>query len=354
VFDEFDIANAPYPNASHQEIVRASYHGATPPRRSTWETSGHTTQIERRHTLLKKFRSLRISQLLWIACSGWLANLHAATQIGSDRPYDPQHQPAIQTQRAGVTTSLVGKPTALGLKLVGNGSGERLLSLPATLVQVDSLSWFGDDRLTVLGMANSSISAIVVVDVHQAKVIDYFLGLDPVISPDGRYIAFVRFYPSHGIESAEDRVRIYDLAQSASSNRPVKSPGAAPSMEVGRPVYPLLPDEAARFNTDRPEEDAYHRISDFEWSSDSRSFAFGMTHGAHEMDVVLGSPADDTVSTASVSSECGSSCESLRITKIQFSATGIAMQLNGVGDRVGRRKDLVIKRSEFSAQPFLR
>src|SRR5262249_43087598 len=139
-------------------------------------------------------------------------------------------EPAVQVQHSGLAVTVVGKPGALALKLVGTGTAapERSVPLPETVAQGSSLSWYGDDRLAVLGMANSSISAVVVVDGRQAKLADYFLGIAPVVSPDGRYIAFVKFYPSHGIEGIEDRVRLYDLAQSALRNRPVKSPHETP------------------------------------------------------------------------------------------------------------------------------
>jgi hypothetical protein len=304
-------------------------------------------------TVIRMIAGMATSRLLTMSVILLLDTHRAGAEESSvGYAFDSSKQIAVQTHRNGVDVRVIGTISALSLAISQKGAAERSVALPRIVSQVGSLVWSPEGRVVALGMVNSSLSVITVTDIGRAQIDDYFFGYDPTLSPNGRYIAFVRFFPTHGISGVEDRARLYDLTQTAEWNRPVHRASDSAQMEVGIPMYPVIPNEGERSNIDRPDVDAWHRVSDFRWSTDSNRVAFGMLHGAHELDVVLATPSESTIATANLTRECGYDCESLRIEHIQFTENGLTVQVTGVGDKVGTQKHLVIASQEFSSQPL--
>ena len=91
----------------------------------------------------------------------------------------------------------------------------------------------GADRLVVVSAELASI-----VDLGAELVVDQFLVSQPSISPDGRYLVYGRFQPSHSRD--EDVLLVYDVGSSGQSNRlPSSARGMEEAMrDVGLPVFP--------------------------------------------------------------------------------------------------------------------
>lgn len=99
--------------------------------------------------------------------------------------------------------------------------------------------------------------SVALFDIGTGGVIDEFSSYHPSISPDGKYLAFVQFYPQHGTPeyATTDIVRVYDVAYGAAGKYSSKT------NNPGRVVSPLPPDGKM------------HRLeSEIVWSSNS---AFG-------------------------------------------------------------------------------
>lgn len=171
---------------------------------------------------------------------------------------------------------------------------------------------------------------------------------DAIVSPDGRYIAYVRFFPSHGAdENAEDRVRMYDLSGTASSNRPLRS-SDPPIAEVGVPIYPILKDEASRGNMDLPDADVYSVVSSLHWKPDSSRVIFGVNHGDVELGLVEAAPTGIPTSIADLNSLCIKPCQYWRFRGIKISDSGVSLDAIGFGKNVGAKKHLIIPARDFS------
>ena len=268
--------------------------------------------------------------------------------------YDPVNQRLLEVRRGDLTVTLAGKSESFRLILRRNTEVPQSVALSSRFEQVNDLRWSPDGRLLVQGMFNSSGDAVAVVNPVTLSVDDEFLGYGVTPSPDGRYVAFVKFFPAHGVDGVEHRIRLYDLAESPALNRPIQSRVEGAEFEVGTPIYPLLSNEGKRANTEISATDAYHLVSEFRWSSDSTRFSFGVEHGAHELYVVVAYPGRRVVKSANISRACVSDCESLRTEKIEFSKTGLEIEIVGFGTKNGQKKHLTIPERELVSDVLVR
>lgn len=128
------------------------------------------------------------------------------------------------------------------------------------------------DRLIVVARANPiGLSTVTVVDWRSGKKLDTFLAIQPSVSPEGRYVAFVRFYQQHGVETVEDQIRVYDMAKSGRENRHGQAPDDD-NEEIGIAVHPKAgKDGHVPENMNVPFTTSVE--SSFAWSADSSEFA---------------------------------------------------------------------------------
>lgn len=288
--------------------------------------------------------------LLAMVMSGFIWFCAGAAESKADpteKRYDPENQRPLEVHRGDLAVSLAGKSEKFSLSVTRNSAATRSVALSDHFEQVNDLHWSPDGRLFIHGMFNSSGDVVAVVNLATLSIDDEFLGYGVAPSPDGRYLAFVRFFPAHGIEGVEHRVRLYDLTESPAQNRPIHSPLEGPEFEVGTPIYPVLSDEGKRANSGVPDADAYLLVSDFRWSSDSTRFSFGMEHAAHELYVVVAYPTRSVVASANISRACVYDCQSLRIEKVEFSKAGVEVEIVGFGNKNGQNTRLVIPHREF-------
>ncbi len=146
------------------------------------------------------------------------------------------------------------------------------VELPSEFVEVNTLNLYKTNTLIITGMVNGNVGEVVLVDVGAGKVLDHFPCYTPVVSPDTRWIAFIKFFPPHGISSAESHVMLYDLSLTPEQNRPAHTKRDIAT--VGRVVFPPNTANLQGDNVDIPEP--YHTVlsQSLFWNTGSTTFAF--------------------------------------------------------------------------------
>ncbi len=133
------------------------------------------------------------------------------------------------------------------------------------------------DKVFVIGTPNGTSYETVVVDLLAGSVTDRFDCLLPSISPNGRFVAFVKWFPGHFVRDVEWHYMLYDSTKTAIQNRP---PGTVTpdAVNVGKPLYPTNVDnkQGDNFNLDRPVHEA--AMDSFFWSPDSSRLVFADKH----------------------------------------------------------------------------
>jgi len=188
--------------------------------------------------------------------------------------FDPAHQEALSYSDDSVQATLVIAPGHHSLRILNRATKREILfNLPSEMAQVDEMRRGFGGKLIVRGMVNASSSEIVLVDPRSNKLLDKFLCYLPSPSPDGRYIAFIKFYPLHFAGNIEDHYMIYDVAKDGKENRPS---GLVNDMtNIGVPVYPFQIGNKVGDNVELPDGPVHHSVSaGFFWKPDSTQFLF--------------------------------------------------------------------------------
>jgi len=188
--------------------------------------------------------------------------------------FDPAHQKALSYSDDSVQATLVIAPEHHSLRILNRATKrESLFNLPFEMAQVDEIRRGFGGKLIVRGMVNGSGSEIVLVDPRSNKLLDKFLCYLPSPSPDGRYIAFTKFYPLHFAGNIEDHYMLYDVAKDSKENRP--SGFVGDDKNVGVPVYPFQIGNKVGDNVELPDGPVHHGVSaGFFWKPDSKQFLF--------------------------------------------------------------------------------
>lgn len=151
--------------------------------------------------------------------------------------FDPDHQKSIEYSDASLNVRVIPVATKLALRLQKAGQALKTVDLPENMVQVNKLARTPSGKLVVVGMFNGDVWSVAIISLDALNISDNFLCYEPSLSPDGKYIAFIKFFPPHGAEGAEDHYMIYDLSKSAAQNRPPGIP-TTDWKTVGFTVYP--------------------------------------------------------------------------------------------------------------------
>jgi hypothetical protein len=138
-----------------------------------------------------------------------------------------------------------------------------------------------------------------VVDPAAPSVLDTVLAYDPVLSPDGRWIVFRKFYPRQTELPASDEYLLYDLSVSSARNRR-SSRDRDDDIDVGTSIYPVGWKNEFGDNVGAPEAQQHWHESAFFWSPDSRSILFADRNQGKDVLVLISIDRNGTA-TASVS-----------------------------------------------------
>jgi hypothetical protein len=194
---------------------------------------------------------------------------HVVVPVGNSG-FNPQSNQTISMSFGETRAVFTNSPPTLRVEKKG---AKHDFKLPVDLVQVTAARLYREDRIVIVGMVNGDAWKAAVVDLKQGIVLDSFLCYSPSISPDGRYIAFIKFYPSHSISNAEDRFMVYDAALGPTQNRPsgIRSHPAV----VGHVVYPVGASNLPGDNVDIGDRGVHQIASEsFFWDQSSKKFIF--------------------------------------------------------------------------------
>jgi hypothetical protein len=228
------------------------------------------------------------------------------------------------------------KPSSPMIVVMESQGSTTSVTLPKEFAQLTSARLYQGSKLVIAGMVNGNVSEVAVVDSNKGSVIDHFLCYSPAISPNGRYVAFVKFYPEHGVSSAEDHYMLYDVQQGSKGNRPSWA-DRHPSL-VGKVVFPPKIENRQDDNVDVGDRPIHSMASDgFFWNNQSSLVVFADQLGAAYTVVVVkvanGAFSSESVAIPSQWICPGSTLCSEHLTSAQFITSpvpGINVLFRGV------------------------
>src|ERR1017187_3726409 len=178
--------------------------------------------------------------------------------------------------------------------------GRKDVPLPHSIFQVQEIRRYAD-RLIVVGEIGSGQSQVVIINLNNSTISGTFLATDTAISPDGRFIAFTSWFPSHGWNdptiAPNDRAMLYDMTKSALQNRPA---GVKPDNDedVGFNVYPGGNKDSGY---SAPVQLANAVVGRLSWSPDSTKLVFADQAQSSMKLVLVKVPGANTGAAPSIS-----------------------------------------------------
>ena len=285
-------------------------------------------------------------------------------QEGGPLLFDPAHQKPITFEDKEISIQLqmknwnLAEGWKLGLTVRSKGSAAHYIPLPHEIAQVNEIRRVSSRKAFIVGMLNGDAWAFAVLDLGRYQIVDTVWCYDPVVSPDGTYIAFIKFFPTHFAYEVEDHYMIYDLKLSAAQNRSSKSYGVSDKINVGLPAYPPHMQNAPGDNTSVPQERAHFIASQgFFWRPDSGGYAFADRYQGR-LSLISVQMANNpgsvgaSVSSLEVPTEqiCGAihkqTCE-LVVADVQFDPQGVTATFRGHGADAALHVTLTFPYSDF-------
>lgn len=201
-----------------------------------------------------------------------------ALQRNAPGGFHPQRQNMIVARSNELTARLEKKDARLRIVFERHQKRVDSLSLPQEMAQVDSIDFAAGEKLVVLGHVNSSVRQVVVIDINGSTVIDNFYCYEPILSPDKRFLALVKFFPPHFVQGVSYQYLLYDFQKSPAANRPQNVPANDPQ-NVGQVLYPTNAKNQLRDNTEQPPLQVHLMASGtFFWSARGKRVAFADDH----------------------------------------------------------------------------
>jgi hypothetical protein len=253
--------------------------------------------------------------------------------------FDPQHPPPVLYRDNELELLLIAHGEQSSISLKWGDKAAQSIKLP-DYTRVNEIRRVEANRAIVLGMNNSALFGVIILDLAPLHISDEFWGYIPSISPDGRYIAFAKFFPTHpGADLVEYHYMLYDTAKSAAQNRPF---GIDPTdtMNVGTTMYPVGIGNKPYDNYGR--EDHMAASGTFFWDPNSETVLFAdHSHEVLSLVLVHIEAATDDFRVRKVDLPLAKICEKdpktyclVNLTKVEFSQApggGVAVVIKGVG-----------------------
>ena len=300
-------------------------------------------------------RNHRLGPFLCITLA--VATLSVYAQESSVRSVEvPIGQAGFQPDKAQNTTvsfnGLIATFVASSPMMVVMEShgGHKTVALPVEFSQYESARLYQSDKLVVTGMVNGDVWEVVIINPVKGSVEDHFLCYAPAISPNGQYVAFIKFFPAHGVDSVEDHYMLYDVNRRPEQNRPPKLALHLYLYLAGRVVFPPGITNRWDENVDLDNRPAHKMASDgFFWNDQSNTVVFA-DEFRDEYSVVVVNIANGAFKSDSVSipkqSICSTSAPCFeRLAGVNFSistAAGIDVVFRGVNGAPAKESHLVI------------
>jgi hypothetical protein len=297
-----------------------------------------------------------------LASAQAVAPVHRGEGIGSTPPqlrpgetlFQPDQKRALAFHSDELVISLVNGPKNLALDIEKTSHSSGRVELPTEIVQVNEIRATDKGKAIVIGMVNGSVYEVVILNTAAATIIDTFLAYSPSVSPDGHFIAFVKFYPAHFVEGTDDHYLLYDVLRSAGENRPING-SVADRANVGIPVYPLDSNRSGDNTGVAPPQQHHMLAQTFFWESDSSTYVFADDHSG-EWALLLVSIRNAMPNTRKVSINKSQTCaplhtEDCQITlrQAEVTPTSVIGILRGVGADSALEQTVVYQYERFSA-----
>lgn len=273
--------------------------------------------------------------------------------------FDPLHQKPLSYSDDTMTIKLAVKGEQLSLAIQRRAAATATqVALPGDMAQANEIRRVQPDKAVVVGMLNGDLWEVAVIDLDTPSISDRFLCYEPAISPDGHYVSFIKFFPAHAAEGAEDHYMLYDLWKGSARNRP---PSNSPDdwQTVGATVYPVGIGNRDFDNLHR-HESAVHMLSSdgFFWNASSNKVLFADSYqGQVSLILVYVERTTATTKIANVpAAVCGDkpsrdgAC-SVRLVKAAFGKgadEGLTLTFRGAGTNIGLQRSLQFVESQFS------
>lgn len=241
---------------------------------------------------------------IWFA----MAYVFACASLGTAAPgqvlrdFHPEHQQRVELVSPDVTAELVPGPRdsrtgeSHSIFHVMTRDRQSTVSLPFQFYQVNAIIKSVPGKLIVVGMQAGAVYEVGIVDIVGSRVVDHFTCYIPAVSPNGRYVAYTKFFPPHGTPSPDDHAMLYDAGKSPSENRPL-GVKLDDYIDVGFALYPVTSNRETD-NVDVPPNSAHFLAGYYFWE-DSDQFLFA-TRTAEEFRVVWVALSNSTVSVRDI------------------------------------------------------
>jgi hypothetical protein len=163
------------------------------------------------------------------------------------------------------------------------GEVEKLPLNELDIWRVNAIHRAAPDRAVLMAELTAGAHLVGIIGTNPVKLLDQFWTAGrQALSPNNRYVIFVRFYPLHGADNYDDQYRLYDVLGTRASNWPKRPAGDGSPTEpinyddtlAGVPIYSLKAGEVDRVNTNVPEGTEHEGGTDFLWSADSSKAVF--------------------------------------------------------------------------------
>ncbi len=186
--------------------------------------------------------------------------------------FEPQLAAPFRMDLDDLSITVVSTEQPSLLKLTTNSGFAAEVALPDVFEQA-YYAKLTETSLVLFGWMNPLLAAnVLVLDPKTGSLIDDFWCYEPSLSPNGRSIAFLKFFPSHFAYGVESQYRVYIVDKLPLVNRIGES--SISKIEVGKPIYPVDYSEATRDNINVSNAIAHFKRSNFFWSTDSTHLAF--------------------------------------------------------------------------------
>jgi hypothetical protein len=253
--------------------------------------------------------------------------------------FDPEHQRPIEYTDNGINIRLERANNRLRLAVSQRGSPVGNVWLPDDMAQVNNIERGPAGHFIIEGMLNGDSYEFAVLELTPLRLADRFWCYIGAASPNGRYIAFVKFFTLHFVQNVTDHYMLYDVTRDPKQNRP-RNIGTSDVVDVGICVYPPGAGNRDGDTNNVPPGSEHIVAGELYWRNDSALFAFADRYQGELTMVVVrpnatGPPAASTAKVpverlCSAVTKCEPRVESMQfmdkpepIVRVNFTGLGI-------------------------------
>lgn len=203
--------------------------------------------------------------------------------FGQTIAFDPLKQQHVSVEDSAFRVSLVRRepcrdcPSVSRFVFEVTNKAEELTGmfvLENETAQVDEIRLAVNGKLVVIGRVLANTNIVTIGDLQTAKTVDYFFCFRPALSPDNRFIAYVKVYPAHFSENVSAQYLLYDLQNQPKENRRGKV-SLENHIDVGHAFFPAESRNEPGDNLNVPPDRQHTMASQaFYWSRDSKTLLF--------------------------------------------------------------------------------